>query len=761
MWSLRSLTPRRLGRTLGFYVIAELFSPTLWALFGLTALVLTKDLLGFSDLVINHGLGVAAVGRLAFYEVVPLLSRTLPFAVLVGSLVGLGRLRSDRELLAIQAAGVARSRLMLAVLSFSVILTVLGLGFSLYSVPAAIRSLDAAFHDMLRQNPGIVLRPGTIQVFGGSRIFAREVSAHGDTLRGVLLWISDTSQEYLAGETLFAERASVQPVQAGVARLILSDGVILLPPHAGGGETRFETFETVIRDTRTTRSRRGWALAGLELPELLARLHTPVTDAASAGASRDTQRVRTELHRRFASPATCLVFGLVAIPLAFMGQRSSRATGAVIGLVLTTAYYAVTQLAEGLIQAGSVAVGLGVWLPHCLVAAGALTLLGVQGRSRPPYPAGNEPTSRTRGPAVAPRVRGRCVVLTRYVVRRYLLMALLAFSGVFVGYLLVDILERLDWFARHHATPAEVLQFYGARTPLLASRVVPMALLLATALTVSVMSYHRELIGMRACGVAANRKFSCILIVAGLVVPVSFLLNEHVVPHTNALADRLKVTQIKDRDLPGGVRQKIVWYRAGSRVSQATQLDPQLGEASDISIYELGEQGLPISRTDAQRATYVGDGMWELVEPVRIRISDIGLHREPGERLIRLGPVPETSLDTMHLSVWQLAREIEESVSAGYDVTSYQVDLNVKLARPLACLVLPAVLLFLVLTGPPFPGPALTLLVSSLLGVGYVLLSGVCASLGYGGALPPLLAGWGPALGSGLLAGVFAWRSAG
>lgn len=751
MRSLRSLMDRGLGRTLGFSVLAELCAPTLWALFGLTALVLTKDLLGFSDLVVNRGLGMTAVGRIAFYEVVPLLSRTLPFAVLVGCLVGLGRLRADRELLALQAAGVAREHVLVPVLGFAALLSVVGLGFSLFSAPAAVRALDVAMHDMFRGNPGVTLRPGTVHVFGDARLVAREVSPRGDRLRGVLLWVSDASRQYLAGDTLFAEHADVQPLRAGVARLRLSDGVILLPPDEGGGETRFQTFETDIREAGAPDGGGATPLAGLSMSELRAHIATLAGDAA--------RRAHIEWHRRFASPMTCLAFGLLAVPLAFTGRHFSRASGGVAGLAITTAYYGVTQFAEGLIQAGAVSVGLGVWLPHLLVGLAAAGLIGIQNRSMA-RPLPDWLTLRRKVPAAA---RGSSLrsVLTGYVVRRYLLMILLAFGGLFVGYLLVDVLERLDWFARYRATPAEALQFYSVRAPLLAARVVPMALLLAAALTVSVMSRHRELIAMRACGVAVERQLACILVVAGLAVPLSFALNEYVVPRTNAAADRIKITRIKDRGLPSGVLQKIVWYRAGSRVSQATQLDPRLGSATDVSVYELGAQGLPVSRTDARRAVHVGDGMWELVEPVRIRIADTGLHREPGERLIRLGPVPDTSLDTMHLGVRQLAREIAGAAAAGYDVTTYRVDLNVKLARPLACLVLPAVLLFFVLLGPPFPGPALTLLGGILLGVGYVLFTGVCAALGYGGTLPPVIAGWGPPLSLGLLAGWLAWRGAG
>lgn len=753
MRSLPSFSPRRLGQPLGFYIVAELFTPTLWALFGLTALVLTKDLLGFSDLVINRGLGLAAVGWIAFYELVPLLSRTLPFAVLVGTLVGLGRLRSDRELLAIEAAGLAHRHLVLPILGFATAMTLLGLGFSLFTAPAALRSLDDALRSMIRQNPGVTLRPGSVHEFGDTRMVAREISARGDTLRGVLLWVSDTGQDYFAGQTLFAERGSIQPLAQGSARLALYDGVILLSPQEGGGETRFQIFETVIREPQGTET---WPV------QPLTRLSLQALIDQTVGESPEARRAHTELHRRFAVPAAGIVFSLLALPLACLGPRFSRASGGVLGLVLTVVYYGLTQLGDGLVQAGVVTVGLGVWLPNILVGGLGVLLLGLQDRpwTRRSTPVG-QPVQDPAQAASPTALQTRQLLLPRYVLQHYLLMLGLAFGFLLVGYLLVDILERLEWFARHNATPAEALRFYSARTPLLASRVVPMALLLATALTVSILSFHRELIGMRACGISATRTLSCILLVAGLVTPLSFVLNESIVPRSNALADRLKETEIKDRTLPTGALQKIVWYRAGSHVSQAIRLDPALEEATDLSIYELGDQGLPLSRTDARRARHIGDGLWELDDPVRIRISENGLEREPAEPLIQLGEAPDIQLDTMHLSVWQLAQEIIGTEMAGYDVTTYRVDLNVKYAAPLACILLPAIVLFFALHGPPFPGPAVTLLVSSVLGVGYVLLTGVCASLGYGGTLSPTLAGWGPALSATLLAGVFIWRNQG
>jgi lipopolysaccharide export LptBFGC system permease protein LptF len=66
--------------------------------------------------------------------------------------------------------------------------------------------------------------------------------------------------------------------------------------------------------------------------------------------------------------------------------------------------------------------------------------------------------------------------------------------------------------------------------------------------------------------------------------------------------------------------------------------------------------------------------------------------------------------------------------------------------------------LFFALGGPPYPGPAQTLLVSGMLAVAYILLTGVGASLGYRGSLPPLVGGWAPTLAMAGLAGGLAAR---
>ncbi len=746
-----SLPNGRLGVILSRYVVRELALPTAISLAGLTTLILAKDLLSFSDFVINRGFGVAVVALIASYEVAPLVVRTLPFAVLVGTLVGVGRLRADLEILTLEAVGISSRRLIVPALAFATVMTVAGLLLSLFIAPWATRSLGATLRQMAVENPGLALRAGTVHEFNGVKLVAREVSARGDQLRGVFLWVPDR------GQTIFAERGELVPQSAGVMQLALHDGVMLPFPRDKDEETRFETFWQTLRDNPERVRRNEEFLTGVSLGQLM-------TFAWANTDDKDLlQRTQMEFHRRFSYPAASLFFGLLAVPLALTGRRFSRAAGGVTGLLVTVVYYGLMQLGSGLVQAGAVDAGVGVWLPNCIVGLLATVLLW-QEKLRPAWShRSRRQRDFTREPRRSadrfPRFQG--YLLQRYVARRYTQLLLLSFALLLIGYLLVDVLERLQWFARYHADTLKALRFYSVRIPLLASQVIPMSLLLATALTVSLLSAYRELLGMRACGVPVVRALRPILLIAGVIAPGYFLLNEIVVPRTNTLADRLKETEIKNRAPQPGPLHMMIWYRAGTHVYQTTQLDPQLGEAQEISIYDLGPNGLPVSRIDARAAKHVGKGVWELVDPVRVEISDQGLQETPVDLRAQLGEAPSEPLDTKQLGAWKLVREIRDTEANGYDATTYRVDFHVKLAAPFTCMLLPAVALFFAIGGPPFPSPALTLLTSSVLGVGHILLTGVCASLGYGGFLPPSLAGWAPSAGLAVLAGLLARRSHG
>jgi lipopolysaccharide export LptBFGC system permease protein LptF len=147
-----------------------------------------------------------------------------------------------------------------------------------------------------------------------------------------------------------------------------------------------------------------------------------------------------------------------------------------------------------------------------------------------------------------------------------------------------------------------------------------------------------------------------------------------------------------------------------------------------------------------------------LNDAVLIEISDEMVREAEAPQFASLGETLPAEVDTMHLSVAALSALIEEAEADGVDTTPLHVDFHVKVAQPLACIVLPALVLFFAVGGPPFPGPAQTLLLSVVVGISYILLTGVSRSLGYGGALPEVLGGWGPVMVYASIASFFGLR---
>ncbi len=727
---------RRASGTLYRYVLRELIFPVLFALAGFTLVVLTKDLLAYTDLVINRGLGVSAVAWIAFFDSLPVVAQILPFSVLVGTLVTLGRLGADRELLVLEASGLSPVNLVGPIVTFAVIATGVGLALSMFAAPWATRSLDAVLNEQAREKPAAVIRAGVVNALGDLRLEAREVSSAGDQMSGVLLWVP------AVGETVFAERGRIVSDGDGEggngSLLVLEDGVVVLSAREKARQLRFDHMESELPDAVTepihsdfiaTASMRELRAAALEHP--------------SAGFR---SQALIAWHQRMALPVGTLMFGFLAVPLFLSRSHFSRAGGAALGILATVAYYALVELGDGLIRSGRFPIWAATWLPDAVFAVVGVALLARATRLSAMGRVSDRPHPRERPHLFrsSERIRVRRNALPRYVMGRFLQMAALCFVVLLVAYLLVDALDNLKWFAKYQATVGEVLRFYAARIPVLAARVIPMALLVAASLTVSLLSVQGEMMGMRACGIPTARAVLPVLLLCAIGALLYYGLNNELVPRASALASHLKQTEIKNRGSQSDSPRSAVWFRVGEKVYEAKRLDLFLGQARDITVYDLGEDGLPKNRTDARLARHLGSGRWRLVDPVRVEIEPAALRRVPAPSVALLGEEVPAEVETAHLSVSELRREIEEVESSGYDATNYRVDLYAKLAAPLACLVLPALALFFAAAGPPFPTPVHTLVLSAVVAVGHVLLSGVGNSLGYGGAIPPALAGLGP-----------------
>lgn len=705
----------------------EVAFPTLFAWMGFALLALALQVLPFADLAINRGLGSGDIARIALDQTVPALAASLPFATLLGALIGLARLAADRELLALEVAGVSPFQVGAPLVSFAIAMAACAAALSLAAAPIAAGGLLETIGRILQEHPAAALRAGAVTAFGDFRLEAREVSSSGERLRGVLLFVPSFD------ETFFAHEASLAPLPNGDVRLVLDDGILL----TNGGRAGYLHFASMAHELEPSGSKlRSTAFDLAALPGATLRR------IAASDPSPDRRRdAGIAWQRRLALPVTTLWFGCLALPLALLRREASRASAVILGITATLGYYGLVQVGSALLRHPAVPGVVGVWLPELVGVAGTVWL-GLLARQRVGRAGGERarPARRAHAAAFPGRIRG--ALLDRYVLTGFAELTLVCFLALLLLFLVGDLVDNLQWFVKYQSTPGEVLRFYGARIPVLASRVVPMALLLAASLCASLLLVRGELLGIWACGVSTVRAMRSILVTCVVLAIAYHGLQNELVPRASARASYLKQTEIKNRG--DSAERSQVWFRRGNRLYVARSLDPLAGKAEDVTIFELDADWLPRSRTDAPVARHLGRGVWRLATPTRVEVEHQRPQLAEASTFAELGEDVPADVDTSHLTIGDLVRSIHELERSGYDATTYRVDLQQKLAAPLACLLLPLLGLALSTAGPPFWTPAQALTLCALEGVAYIALTGVAASLGYGRFLPPPLAGFGP-----------------
>ena len=99
----------------------------------LTFALVTGKLLKLTDMVVNHGVSVAEVMGLMAFIMPAFLELTFPMAVLLGVLLGFGRMSGDREMIAARACGVSLYRIAIPVMMVA---------FVVYAVIELVRIFD-------------------------------------------------------------------------------------------------------------------------------------------------------------------------------------------------------------------------------------------------------------------------------------------------------------------------------------------------------------------------------------------------------------------------------------------------------------------------------------------------------------------------------------------------------------------------------------------------------------------------------------------
>ena len=779
-------------RTIDRYVIREVIPPFLLALVVLTFVLEIPPVMAHLENLVAKGVSWQIALQIILTLIPQGLGITIPMALLTGILIGLGRLSSDREAVALLACGVSPYRLLRPVLGLAVVCTAATAYVLLQAIPDANQRFRDITFEIIMKRVAQDIRPRVFfEDFPGWVLYAREEAPGGGWKD---LMVADTRTP--GSTTLFmAKRGQlILDREARRVDLVLTDGMRYATSKPGEATTaRFPGTQIMSLDPDSVFPR--FEINRTVREKTIAQLREDMeTKRKAAEAQRDPNAQVISPHpeiisiqQKFSIPVACLVFAIIGLALGLTVARDGKFAGFVIGAAVIFAYYIVMYVPEAAVKGiyttpesirGPMYLAyMARWIPNILLGAFGIAALIWRARYAerglpvsipigiPALPArwrrADPVVPAAHGAAVGPASRNRVVVVVRiprlrlpspgvldqYISRLYIRVVGLSFLALLGLFYIATFIDRAERLFKGDAAASAVMKLLALQTPQFVYYVIPIAALLSALVTFGLLARTSELTVMKACGISLYR---AALPIVGLSIVWSaalFGLEQEILAAANRRAEVLD-NQIRGRPTTtfNPLNRQWIIGRDGA-IYRYNHFDPSAGAMHALSIYRPSPGGWNLaSHTFADQAVFNGR-QWIATsgwvqdlttpKPTFAKFQGRPLPLEPPDYFQTEQPVAEL------MTVRQLRADIEELKASGFNHIPATVELHRKLAFPFVTLVMTLLAVpFGVTTGRR--GALYGIGLAIVIALAYWVVFSIFIAIGRAGLLPPWLAAWTP-----------------
>ena len=355
-------------------VLAELVGPFAGGVGMFTTLFFAADGLQRITEYLQRGESPELILRVVLYSLPTILPYTVPMAMLLGALLAFGRLSSDSETVALQAAGVPFPRVVLpaAMLALGVALPIMWLNQR--EVPRLAYLRQAAIEQASGKGTAGTARDAfdySTETEGRRLVVHAEGgvtfgSGGSASLRGLQATLWEGAVPLV---TVTAARADWK---VGTRNWVLDEGVTSFDHRSLIGvrapDTRLQ--EVALGTPDEIRS-----LARPVIEVVTDRLYQRARLRRQAGREIEAREAEVEIAKRYAFPLATVVFVLIGAPLGTQPKRSGKGVGFGLSELLTFGYWTLLQVGMAMGKGGILPPMVGAQLPNLLGTAGALWLV--------------------------------------------------------------------------------------------------------------------------------------------------------------------------------------------------------------------------------------------------------------------------------------------------------------------------------------------------------------------------------------------------
>jgi LPS export ABC transporter permease LptG/LPS export ABC transporter permease LptF len=765
----------RMLKTIDRYVIREVVPPFLLSLLIFTFILELPPLMSELEKLLAKGVPWPTVGRIILLLSPQALGLTIPMALLVGLLIGLGRLSTDREAVALLACGVSPYRLLRPVMALAGVAAVATLYVMVVALPDANQKYREILFQTLTKKVESDVQPRVFfQDFPNWVLYPRNEPEPGQAGWSDVLLANTAKSEAVEVHMAKRGRILLDPAKRTV-ELVLNDGIKYAT--AGAGESAVSRFQQVMirldPDTVFPPLELGRGLTEKTIAQLQGDI------AEKIGRKESPHNEVMAIHAKFSIPVACVVFAIIALALGLRVSRDGKLGGFVVGIGVIFAYYIAMFLAESMAKGHRIPAEYARWVPNLILGPFGIVALiwrarHTEGRlpfglrvPRPRLPAWMHRQSGTVAPSARPapdaaRLRPgvRLIVrlprfnaptpslIDRYISRLYVRVAGLSFLALLGLFYISTFIDRSDKVFKGQASTAMIGQLLVLLTPQFVYYVIPIAALLSALVTYGLLARSSELTVMKACGISLYRTALSVVILSLGMSAVLFVLEQRLMASANRQAEvldaRIRGRQPKTLNLL--LRRwvvgpdKVIYYYG--------HFDPERLEMFGLTMFTpKADRWALASETFVRRAVF-RDGQWMGEQGWRQDFSVdppkwTNIDRSPIPRMESPDYFTTEPPDAELMSVSELRRYTAELEPSGYNTTPLKVELHRKLAFPFVTLVM-------TLLAVPFGvsagrhGALYGVGLGIVIALSYWILISAFVAIGRAGLLTPVLAGWAP-----------------
>jgi LPS export ABC transporter permease LptF/LPS export ABC transporter permease LptG len=764
------------------YLVREILPPLLLALVGLTFVLMMPPILQNAEKLIAKGVPWSVVLRVLLTLMPQALSVTIPMALLYGVLFGLGRLSGDREWVAMQACGVSVFRLLRPIALLAVLAAAATAYETIVALPDANQTFREITFNVVASGAESDIKPRVVFTDFPKRVlYVRDIQP-ATGWRDV--FVADATQPdrtmvYVARQGRLAIDRQNRKVE-----LVLENGTVHTTfPNAPEqyDDTPFDRI--VLNMDADTVFPRMQIMKG-DNEKTIAELRQTAADNAASGAPNYSQLYT--IQQKYSLPAACLVLALIGLALGASSRKDGRLASFALGTGVVFVYYVMLYSSRAAALGGRLPPGLAPWLVNVVLGAAGIALVLWRARSadqpiRISIPTfwrrdGKEPQEGAAAGGGVPARRVVVVVriphlnlprptlLDLYVSRQYAGVFVLSFAALMMIFYISTFIDLADKVFGGAATKTMMLRYFYFATPQYVYFIIPMAALVATLVTIGVLTKNSELIVMRACGISLYRSALPLLLFGAAFSGVLFAMQEYVLAESNREATRLNAI-MRGYPMPefGVLNRQWIIGKSGD-IYRYEFFDPRVNQFSKMSIFHLNEQTWKLDTLTYANDVSLGKQRGADGEPVLMwtarggwtRAFTTTMHRNAERLTVKYSPFAERAIsleppsyfktediEADRMTYGELKEYIAQLKASGYYVVRDQVQLQRKIAFPFVTLVMTLLAVpFAVTTGRS--GAFYGIGVGLVLALVYWTALSIFGALGAGGWMSPLLAAWAP-----------------